>query len=95
MRLLIFRSVGRMKKQALKKEKKITKSRRIGGLKPQHHCRGAWKQQDKVPRCHYGKKQKGDTLPNLLCLEILLEWSFFRLRELVKVKRFNYVVFFL
>ena len=50
MRLLIFRSVGRMKKQALKKEKKITKSRRIGGLKPQHHCRGAWKQQDKVTK---------------------------------------------
>ena len=45
MRFLIFgRSVGLKKRKTEKK--KIIGSLWIGGLVPQHHCYGAWKQQD-------------------------------------------------
>ena len=41
----VGRSVG-LKKRKTEKRKKITGSLWIGGLIPQHHCYGAWKQQD-------------------------------------------------
>ena len=45
-----------------KKREKITRSQRPGGLKPQHHCGGTWKQQDmhtKSTQTQYGGKFDG------------------------------------
>ena len=38
-----------------KKKKKITRSLARGGLVPQHHCFGAWKQEDMNPNQYGGK----------------------------------------
>ena len=56
---LEFGSFGWIKK---KEREKITRSQRTGGLKPQHHCGGAWKQQDmhtKSTQTQYGGKFDG------------------------------------
>lgn len=54
--LSLSHSVGK------KKREKITRSQKTGGLKPQHHCGGGWKQQDmdtKSTQTQYGRKFDG------------------------------------
>ena len=46
-------SVGQIKKKKLKKN---TRSLRTGGLVPQHHCCGDWKQQDMNPNSIWRKR---------------------------------------